>query len=106
MFINNWHHFIILEWEFINKLISFLHKGFLLFSGGLYQKFFNYTGDGTDLPEQFDINKLTRLSIDQFITWDEVHTKVQEGSLTAIKTPSKDFIFSYKWDANGMQMGS
>ena len=59
-------------------------------------------GTDSELPSEYDPAKLTSLSVDQFVTWDEVHKKVMPGSDDGyVKSPYKDHILKFPRDANG-----
>lgn len=60
-----------------------------------------YSGSGP-LPKQFDKSRLSKLSIDQFVCWDEVNSKVQAGSAqSTVISSNKQTTYKFKRDENG-----
>ena len=55
------------------------------------------------VPQEFDKDKLTCFSSDQFVTWDEVHRKVQPGTDDEGSLPitNNDSIMKFLRDKNG-----
>ena len=55
------------------------------------------------VPQEFDKDKLTCFSSDQFVTWDEVHRKVQPGTDDEGSLPitNNDNIMKFPRDENG-----
>ena len=60
------------------------------------------TTEDVELPQEYDPDKLSSISEDQFVTWDEVHKKVQPGSdKGTLKSTVKDTVYKFPRDNFG-----